>query len=69
MSRNDAITDVVFRGGPYDGTTSSNDPLAEYQDLSLDTDDVYRYRRSTDRLERVNGRLSVVYDFVGQVEE
>lgn len=66
---NDAITDVVYRGGPYDGTTSANDPLTEYEDLSFDTDDVFRYRRSTDKLERVNGKLSVVYDYVGQVVE
>jgi len=66
---NDAITDVVYRGGPYDGTTGANDPLADYQDLSFDTDDVFRYRRATDKLELVNGRLSVVYEFVGQVHE
>lgn len=66
---NDAITDVVYRGGPYDGTTGANEPLTDYQDLSIDTDDVFRYRRSTDKLERVNGKLSVVYEFVGQVQE
>lgn len=65
----DAITDVVYRGGPYDGTTSANDPLADYQDLSFDTDDVFRYRRATDRLERVDGKLSVVYEYLGQVQE
>lgn len=65
----DSITDVVFRGGPYDGTTSANDPLAEYQDLSFDTDDVFRYKRSTDKIERVDGKLSVVYEYLGQLEE
>lgn len=65
----DAITDVVFRGGPYDGATSANDPLAEYQDLSFDTDDVFRYKRSTDKIERVDGKLSVVYEYLGQVEQ
>lgn len=61
------ISDVVYRGGPYDGTTGTNDPLMEYQDLSFDTDDVFRYKRSTDSLERVDGRLSVVYQYVGQI--
>lgn len=64
----EAITDVVYREGPYDGTTSANDPLADYQDLSFDTDDVFRYKRATDKLERVNGKLSVVYDYIGQIE-
>ncbi|QKE85724.1 hypothetical protein [Arthrobacter sp. NEB 688] len=53
----------------YDGTTSLNDPLAEYQDLSFDTDAVFRYKRTVDKIERVNGKLSVVYEYLGQVEQ
>jgi hypothetical protein len=65
----DVISDVVFRGGPYDGTTDANDPLTDCQDLSIDTDDVFRYKRSTDRVERLHGKLFVVYEYVGQVFE
>jgi hypothetical protein len=65
----DVISDVVFRGGPYDGTTGANDPMTDYEDLSIDTDDVFRYKRSTDRVEPVHGKLSVVYEYVGQVFE
>lgn len=64
----DVISDVVFRGG-CDGTTGANDPMTDYQDISMDTDDVFRYKRSTDRVERVHGKLSVVYEYVGQVFE
>jgi len=65
----DEINQVVYRGGPYDGTTGTNDPLTDYQDVSIDTDDVFRYKRSTDRVERVDGNLSVVYEYVGQVQD
>lgn len=64
------VTDIIFRGVPYDASTSANgDTMHPHIDLSFDTDREFRYQKCSDDPEELNGKLYLVYECSGEIVE